>query len=376
MTADNIPDPHNDWERLVVDSLYLYAVFAISLDGTLLNWNPGVKAVLGYDEADFVGKSADMFFTPEDRATNVPERELEQATKHGNANDVRWHLRADGTRFWASGAMTALRNDAGELTGFAKVVRDNSESKSLEEALESINSSLETTVAERTADLRRLAGELTLAEQAERQALAKTLHDSVQQELYAMSFAVAKLRNEHDLDKAATQDLDELIKKTLKLTRDVTRNLKPEVLENDDLCEALKWLAHDMLERHGLSVKVTQAEGCTVKSAAVRTLVYTLVKEMLFNVVKHAGVREAALSVNLNEDLTIEVSDKGAGFDTDALNGSSGTGLGLKGARKRLALFGGKLKISSQADEGTQIVMSLPLATLAQPEPTTKPQEN
>jgi len=364
MTVRPLPD---DWQALLVDNLYIYAVLAISLDGTILSCNPGVTDVLGYDKDSFIGQPAHIIFTSEDRKAEIPEQEFRLARENGNANDVRWHVRADGSHFWGTGAMSALRNEAGKLTGYAKVVRDSSASKRLEESLAGLNEDLEARVTARTADIRLLAAELTLAEQKERQALAKRLHDSMQQELYGIQFALADLKRE--LGDHKTTNLsraEDLLLKTMRLTRSVTTDLRPVVLDDPDVCAILAWLATSVEKKYGLSVTV-RAESCRIEDNAARALLFNLTSELLFSVVKHAGVLEADVTLKIDERLELTVTDKGAGFS--AGSNTSGTGLGLTGAEKRLQLFGGTLHIDSTINQGTRIMFSLPLNLLASADP-------
>ena len=97
-------------------------------------WNVGAARILGYDEAEILGEHFSRFFTPEDLAAGKPERELAQARAKEKGDDDNWLVRKDGTRFWASGATTALRDEAGELMGYAKIVRDMTERRQTLEA--------------------------------------------------------------------------------------------------------------------------------------------------------------------------------------------------------------------------------------------------
>ena len=110
--------------QLLVEQIQDFAIFMITPDGRHATWNAGVERVLGYDEAEFLGQPAELIFTPEDVDRGVPAAELVTARDRGAANDDRWMQRRDGTRFWASGVTTALRDDGGRLLGFGKVLRD------------------------------------------------------------------------------------------------------------------------------------------------------------------------------------------------------------------------------------------------------------
>ena len=122
--------------RLLVESSVDYAIFHLSLDGTIESWNPGAARIFGYEGAEIVGKHGSILFTPEDNLAGAPEEEARNASKSGRAEDSRWHLRKDGSRFWANGVMLGLRDEAGTLVGLAKIIRDDTERKRSEEQLQ------------------------------------------------------------------------------------------------------------------------------------------------------------------------------------------------------------------------------------------------
>ena len=121
--------------RLLVASTEDYAIISLDPEGKVVSWNPGAERTLGYTTEEIVGKPYELFFTPEDVAAGRPERELKLAAETGRAADENWLVRSDGSRFWASGVTTSLRDAAGGLRGFAKILRDLNERKVLEEAL-------------------------------------------------------------------------------------------------------------------------------------------------------------------------------------------------------------------------------------------------
>jgi PAS domain S-box-containing protein len=121
--------------RVLVESVRDYAIFRIDASGRTTTWNEGVRRVLGFDEAEFVGSDVRRLFTAEDAAAGVAEAEMRQATAKGAASDDRWMARKDGTRFWASGTMNAVRDEGGTVVGFTKVMRDITDRKEAEERL-------------------------------------------------------------------------------------------------------------------------------------------------------------------------------------------------------------------------------------------------
>jgi len=122
--------------RLFVGSVQDYAMFQLDLEGRITTWNPGAEGVLGYTEREILGQPAARLFTPEDRAAGQPEKEIETARSEGRAMDERWHVRKDGRRFYASGVLTAIRDQSGQLRGFAKIMRDTTEAQQFRERLQ------------------------------------------------------------------------------------------------------------------------------------------------------------------------------------------------------------------------------------------------
>jgi PAS domain S-box-containing protein len=121
--------------RAMVESVKDYAIFATDAEGRVASWNTGAEAVFGYEEAEILGQGVSILFTPEDVARGAPEYELAKAAAEGRAEDERWHVRRDGSRFWASGVVTPIRGENGVLRGFVKVARDETARKRLESTL-------------------------------------------------------------------------------------------------------------------------------------------------------------------------------------------------------------------------------------------------
>jgi len=122
-----------DLYRKSIEEVRDYAIFMTDPGNRVVGWNLGAERILGYAEGEITGQSAALFFTPEDRARGEHERELATAAAEGRAEDERWHVRRDGTRFWASGVVTPVRGDDGALLGFTKVMRDMTERRKIEE---------------------------------------------------------------------------------------------------------------------------------------------------------------------------------------------------------------------------------------------------
>ena len=154
---------------LLLEQMYCclvdFAIVTFDPDGKITGWNKGAETIFGFAEADMLGHPSDRLFTPEDRANGYPEREFRIALAEGRAADFRWHLRKDGTRFWADGVMARMHDKSGAPAGFLKILRDVTESKLAHDKAEQMAShDLLTGVANRGAFDTRLAEMLAIAE--------------------------------------------------------------------------------------------------------------------------------------------------------------------------------------------------------------------
>src|SRR4051812_43117311 len=128
--------------RLIVESAEDYAIFTTDFERRVTSWNTGAERLMGWSEAEFLGQSADLIFTPEDRRKGAPEKEAQKALAEGRARNQRWHLRKDGSRFWGDGLMHPLKDDAGPIRGFVKIFRDRTAELRAEEARHQAESDL------------------------------------------------------------------------------------------------------------------------------------------------------------------------------------------------------------------------------------------
>jgi PAS domain S-box-containing protein len=126
----------------LVDGAREYAIFAMDLDGRIATWNRGAARIMGWSEAEIVGRPASTIFTPEDVAAAAPERELRTAAEQGRSEDRRWHMRKDGSRFWADGMLEPLRDERGSIRGFFKILRDETESHRMGQEVRAVGEAL------------------------------------------------------------------------------------------------------------------------------------------------------------------------------------------------------------------------------------------
>ncbi|HEX5761328.1 MAG TPA: sensor histidine kinase [Thermoanaerobaculia bacterium] len=213
---------------------------------------------------------------------------------------------------------------------------------------------------------RGLARAVWQVQEEERRRLARDLHDGLGQTLTALKTQLARLEQKaEDLAPALRErlaDSVELAGYALNETREMSRLLRPPVLDDLGLLPALSWLARTLDERAGLVVEL-RAEGFERRLPPdLETLVFRVVQEALTNVLKHSGVPRARVTLALRDGrIALTVSDRGAGFDTDAARDER-PGSGLRGMRDRVELFGGTFRIVSAPGEGTEVEAVVPLA--------------
>jgi two-component system sensor histidine kinase UhpB len=229
--------------------------------------------------------------------------------------------------------------------------------------LERENARLIQDVAAMHSRFRRLARAVWRVEEDERRHLARELHDNLGQVLTALRLKLERLPAGEDRDAAV-----EIAAQALEDVRNLSRLLRPPVLDDLGLGAALNWLARRMSEDAGLPVRVTGSLDRRL-DAETETLIFRIAQEALTNIVKHAGATRAEISFGRTGDrLELRVRDNGRGFDPKTLD-VEGAGVGLAGMRDRAALFGGALTISSAAGKGTVVGVTMALSPASEAAP-------
>ncbi|MCF8061463.1 MAG: PAS domain-containing protein [Deltaproteobacteria bacterium] len=274
---------------------------------------------------------------------------------------------------WYNVSVFPLKDSAGRVTGVIEYFKDVTKETLAERELRKAHEELEQRIQERTEELRRrseqlsrLSSELTLAEQRERSRVAEVIHDQLQQLLVGAKMRLemlsSKVRDDH---RQAAQDIHMLIEEALQGSRSLTKELSAPVLHESGLAAALEWLAHWLKENHGLTVDMDLDANATPTQQNTKVLLYQSVRELLLNVVKHAGTSRARVRMRRNDEnhLRIVVEDDGVGFDPDESrkNDDLFSGFGLFSIRERLDLLGGRLEVESKPGKGSTFTLLAPL---------------
>ena len=214
--------------------------------------------------------------------------------------------------------------------------------------------------------IRALASELTAAEQAERHRIAQILHDDLQQRMFAIQMHLSFLKDAYEKNnlQAFAVDFPQLegwLAEAIQVTRTLSVDLSPPILHGEGLVEAIVWLNSQMEDQYGLKVDL-QSSGIPAElDEKVRVLVFYALREILFNIVKHAGVSEAAIRFDhYDSRLMVIVKDQGVGFDSEAVMNNPRSAHGLLIVRHRLNLLGCSMEVNSEPGNGTEVIIEVP----------------
>ncbi|NQU43674.1 PAS domain S-box protein [bacterium] len=341
---------------------------------------PGLKSVLYVNPAYeilFGRSSGSLICDPGSILAAVhPEDRGEVAVGLMETEAVEWRreyraVRPDGSVRYLDHRVFPIQGTSGEVSFVAGSIIDITERRQAEEKLKDLNEGLESRVQERTVllekradQLRALAGELSRTEERERRRLAQILHDVLQQNLAAAKNQIALLRGQSPDPGLARilQQVEGLLAESIQTSRSLTVELSPPILYDSGLAVALEWLSIHMEEKHGLKVEVEAQVEAEPDSEGFRCLLFQAARELLFNIVKHAGVQEAHVRLDLSEDgraPRLVVSDAGNGFDATGLfeRAERPRGFGLFSIQERLELLGGSMRIESNPGQGTRITL-------------------
>lgn len=367
--------------RMVVENAREYAIFTADLDRRITGWNTGAQRILGYTGQEAIGRSADMIFTLEDRAAGAPAAEAGQALAEGRAGDDRWHVRKDGSRLWASGVMMAMHDANGKLAGLVKILRDQTEARHNQQALE-----------QALRDNENARAALEAANVAKDQFLAVLSHE-LRTPLTPAVMALQLLSRRKDIP-ADVHEALQLIHRNIR----VESHLIDDLLDLTRISRGTLEVAREQVDMHEIiksAVEVctddlqTKQQRLTLALDATASRVLGdghRLQQVVWNLLKNAskftpakGLIRIGTSVH-DGRIRMEVSDNGVGIDAEALprifeafiQGGAwvarefgGLGLGLSISKATVEAHGGTLRASSPGRGlGATFTVELPLAAM------------
>ena len=327
--------------------------FTLDADGVILSVNALGAAELGYRQEELVGDPVLKVFHPEDHQAVV--KQFKDSLKQPG-EVARWEfrkVRKDGTTLWVHEAARAVRGDGGQ-PGVLVVCEDVTERLRAEHQLR-----------EHKERLQSLTSELSLAEERERRRIATGLHDQIGQTLAIVQMRLGQLSTTLDRDAAGqARELCDLVEQSVSDIRSLTFELSSPLLYELGLEAAVQALTEQIEERHGIPCRFASDAEPKPLTDDSSVVLYHVVRELLFNVIKHSGARSSGVEIRAADGrIEISVEDDGVGFDATGFGETfgAGGGFGLFSIRERLHQLGGSLAIRSSAGEGTRVEVAAPL---------------
>jgi PAS domain S-box-containing protein len=337
-------------------------VVGLDRAGIITHWNRAAEIITQFSRPEAIGKEVCLFFTQMDRDLGVHKDELKQAVQIGKAEDVRWHVRKDGTLFWASGALSAIRNEAGELIGFCKIFRDDTAKRTTEEKIHTTN-----------AELTRFA-----------HVAAHDLQQPIRTSASYIHLAMKKL----------PADSDPQLKEYLQIAFDASARMRKLIGDLLTFAEAGTHQDHvaivdcttafDMAVEN-LKIAIEEVGGFVHRGAlpevkGVPTQISQVFQNLISNALKYRTPGEPPRvftdALKKGDEWHFCVSDNGVGVeakDKDRIFAaferatvdvvSPGSGLGLSIVKKIIDAHGGRIWVESEIGKGAKFCFTLPAKT-------------
>jgi len=355
--------------RLLVEEVQDYAIFMLDPSGCVSTWNKGAERIKGYKASDIIGKHFSCFYPEEDLREGKPAFELILAARDGRIEDEGWRVRKDGSKFWANVVITAVRDETGQLRGFAKVTRDFTERMETRNALQkevSEKRETERRLQDSENSLRKLALHLLRTQDEERRRVGRDLHDSLGQLLAMLKINLECMTTDPGSRTAEQRDqCASLAAECLKEVRTISYLLYPPMLEELGLSSTLNWYLEGFSKRSSVQTSLEVGEDIGRHSRDVELVLFRVLQESLTNIHRHSGSRTAHVRLHrVENDLRLEVRDTGKGVSFGALeevgqDWIGAMGVGLRGMNERVRQLGGRLEIAS-SEKGTLITAVVP----------------
>jgi PAS domain S-box-containing protein len=363
--------PTAEFYSQVIDSLQDYSIFTVDMDLLINSWNSGASKIFGYETDEIVGRHFEVIFTEEDRQKKGPAKEIETAGHEGRALDNKWHVRKDGSQFYAQGLVFPLTGIDNEMLGYVKILRDVTERKRSEDSikqyvkeLEELNTHKASILAILSHDLRSpLTGIIGTAEYLsanfhrmkaeEVKEMLDLLHKSASDELTMLDYLVEWARVKYASEVFSHAKL--------KLTKSVNKvfDMLNETASTGEV------MLHSEIEEH-------------MELYADEKMLHSILQNIVSNAIKHtdSGGKITISARHEGEKVLIEVKDTGIGMPQDVLEKlfvpqidtlsssrvkNKGAGIGLLLVKGFLEKNDGKIWVESTVGEGSTFYFTIPI---------------
>ena len=361
--------------RLLIQSVTDYAIYMLSPEGIITNWNAGAERIKGYTPQEIIGEHFSKFYGPEDLAAGLPQIGLETARREGRFEKEGWRYRKDGSKFWANVVIDAIRTPAGELIGYAKITRDMTERRQAQEQLERAREAMAQSqkmdaIGQLTGGVAHDFNNLLMAVLGSLELIRRRLPEDAKLKLLlnnafegarrgvSLSQRMLSFARRQELSLTAV-DVKELVSGMADI---LDRSVGPMMTIETDLPEGLPGIRADVnqLETALLNLTVNARDamptGGVIKISARLAATPPVMGAKALN----------------GECVVLSVSDTGEGMDPDTLSRArepffttkgvgKGTGLGLSMVHGMTEQLGGRLRIESVKGKGTTVELWIPL---------------
>ncbi|MFH0976188.1 MAG: response regulator [Spirochaetota bacterium] len=354
----------------------------VNMEGVIEEANLHIADMLGTGRIAFIGKHFTDYIKKSDQDIFYKLKQLVMTAEGHHSADIGLR-KINNNEFYCRLEILAIKKTQEKDTKFRIIISDITALRQAESEIARANEELKKRILAHNAQLRELTLELSQTEQRERKRLANILHDHLQQLLVSARMGLEKI-NRQSMDPEIRKSLEyiiSLIDDSVSVSRSLVLDLSPPILHEAGFVPALKWLSRWMMEKHGMLVNLNTEIKIKPEQKGITIQLFGFVRELLLNVAKHAGTKEAWVNVTMQDNfVVIEVKDTGKGFDSKECEiNNPGGGFGLISLRERISLMGGEMSIESCQGQGTHAILRMPAKNLeiekASPEPALKKPE-
>jgi PAS domain S-box-containing protein len=338
-------------------------IITVDANQRVVQFNRAAEQMFGVRQEDAIGGPLERFIPQRFRAAH--HRHVEEFGRTGTTSRrmgdaiMLWALRADGSEFPID-ASISQGGDPGHHF-YSVILRDVTRRKQYED-----------TMRQHAQELRELSARVQEAREEEKTRIARELHDELGQLLTALKMDLAWLRERLPAQERAlaerAESMSALLDRTVSSSRRIASELRPLMLDDLGLADAMQWLVEDFGKRSGIRLELRAAHGQALASLSkgAATAVYRAIQESLTNIARHSGAKNAwIVMAQENGTLHVEIEDDGRGIG--AADMAKASSLGLKGMRERVAYYGGSLEVGPAPRGGTRLRLRVPLSASTSP---------
>jgi PAS domain S-box-containing protein len=329
----------SNYARTLVE-VNLDPLMTISAEGKIMDVNKSTEAATGLERNQLIGTDFANYFEDPPKAREVYQRVFSE----GYVRDYPLVLRnKNGKTFEVLYNASLYRNNSGQVEGVFAAARDVTQLRKIEE------------------ELHALSRQIVTAQENERRAIARELHDEIGQSLTALKIMLSQaVRLSDEKRENSLKEAHSLASELLQQVREMSLKLRPSMLDDLGLLPTLIWYFDRITSQTGIKINFEHDGLQVVLPPEVNTTVYRIIQEALTNVIRHAGVREAGVNIFFyNDVLFIKIEDNGLGFSLPETNTKITSG--LSGMRERVLLLGGKIELDTAPNQGTRVLVELPI---------------